>query len=436
MGNGIIQKWPSGRLQVRSVLVGSIVCWGLFTGAGIAQTDESKSEQFSPNPLEITTPDPLAPAGELLTPDQRQTLTTELDKLNAEAQSLLQAGNTLGAFEIWNRELRLRRYLGPVAEAEALSRVGKIAWANDQRLQAQFITERLQAIQQTQGTTSLELLQTLGAAYQQLRAKGPAVETYQQVLKEAQNRQDVVVQAQAMRTIAQIHLNWLNYEKAAIAYEELATFIQEHRAELTAGSGNSPRPVPPSNNNATAPIPSPPTEEESLKQLAYIYTYSRKPLQAIATKERLTALYLNQQNLAAIPPLKVAIASDYEALGQLNLASQYYQEAYTAATAIQQFSVASEALDKLATLYRSQKQLEAALKIYQVQLTIERQSYNLYGVMNAYDKIGQIHMEMKAYNQALDAYQKALEVARQLNHRQDYFAQKIQKVNRQLGRGS
>lgn len=438
-----VQKWLwcRGNAMVR---VASFTLFSLWLCAGSVangQTNQPTLDQFSPNPLEITTPDPLLPTppkkGENLDPEQSQELAAALDLLNLEAIAKLQAADTPGAFEIWNRELRLRRYLGPAAEVEALSRVGKIAWDRSQQLELQFITQRLQAIQKevlSESPVNVELLQGLGLAFQQVRAKGPAVEVYQKILEVARSRSEILTEAQTLRTIAQIHANWFSYEKAAGVYEELAALIQDHRdlfvVDPTVPNSNSSES---GNGTTTTAIPVPaPTEEESLKQLAYMYEQSRKPLQAIAAREKLTSLYLSQQNLKAVPPLKMEIASNYEVLGQLNLANQYYQEAYSSALVVQQFAVASEALEKMAKLYRSQKQWDAALKIYQVQLTVEQQSYNLYGVMETYDRIGQVYMELKAYSQALAAYQRGLEVAKQLNHKQEYFARKIQKLNQRL----
>ncbi|OCQ97274.1 hypothetical protein BCD67_00550 [Oscillatoriales cyanobacterium USR001] len=422
--------------------VGSVTLFSLWLGFGSvanAQINQPPLDQFSPNPLEITTPDPLLPIlpkkGESLDAEQSQELAAALDMLNLEAIAKLQAADILGAFEIWNRELRLRRYLGPGAEVAALNRVGKIAWEKSQQLQLKFITQRLQAIQKevlSEPTINVELWQSLALAFEQVRAKGPAVEVYQKIIEAARSRSDIVAEAQTLKAIGQLHTNWLNHEKAAAVYEELATLIQENRNLFVVipPTPNSTRPQP-GNGNVLPPVTIP-TEEDALKQLAFSYEQAKKPLQAIAARERLIALYLNQQNLKAIPPLKMAIASNYEALGQLNLANQYYQETYTAALVVQQFSFASEALQKMANLYRSQKQWEAALKIYQVQLTVEQQSYNLYGVMDTYDQIGLVYMELKAYPQALAAYQRGLEIAKQLNHKQEYFARKIQKLNQRL----
>ena len=427
-------------LRMRSsVPIGCLLFLWLCAGSiASAQTNPPGLDQFSPNPLEITTPDPLTPASESLSSTQRDELTAALEELNLEALAKLQAGDGAGAFEIWFRELRLRRYLGPAAEIAALSRVGSVAWSNSKNLELQLITKRLQAIQKevkSQVPLNTELLPAFAAAFQQVRAKGPTVEVYQEILENARQNQDILAEGQILKAIALIHVNWLSYDKAASVYEELATLIQENRALFAANSAVPNSAVVAGNGAPPQPV-TPPTEVDTLRQLAYVYQQSKQPLKAIAAREKLTSVYLNLQNASAIPALKFAIATDYQTIGQINLAAQYYQEAYNLAVPIQQYAQASEALEKLALLYRSQKQWEPTLRIYQMQLLLEERAYNFYGLMNAYDNIGQVYQEMTAYDKALEAYQKGLEVAQRLGHRQEYFAKKIQKVNKQLQRTS
>ncbi|MEG4940103.1 tetratricopeptide repeat protein [Microcoleus sp. F4-D5] len=427
-------------LRMRSsVPIGCLLFLWLCAGSiASAQTNPPGLDQFSPNPLEITTPDPLAPATESLSSTQREELTAALEELNLEAAAKLEAGDGVGAFDIWFRELRLRRYLGPAAEIAALSRVGSVAWSNGKNLELQLITKRLQAIQKqvkSQVPLNTELLPAFAAAFQQVRAKGPTVEVYQEILENARQNQDILAEGQILKAIGLIHINWLSYDKAAPVYEELATLIQENRDLFAANSAVQNSAVVAGNGAPPQPV-TPPTEVDTLRQLAYVYQQSKQPLKAIAAREKLASVYVNLQNPSAIPPLKIAIASDYQTIGQINLAAQYYQEAYNLAVPIQQYAQASEALDKLALLYRSQKQWEPTLRIYQMQLLLEERAYNFYGLMNAYDNIGQVYQEMKAYDKALESYQKGLDVAKRLGHRQEYFAKKIQKVNKQLQRTS
>ena len=123
--------------------VSIIVAFSLWLSSTPVLAETKKPQQpnkFPPNPLEITTPDPLLPRKpdkQPLTIQEQQELETALDKLNLDAAAKLQAGDKVAAFDTWNREIRLRRYLGSLAEVEALSRVGEIAWRANERPQVQ-----------------------------------------------------------------------------------------------------------------------------------------------------------------------------------------------------------------------------------------------------------------------------------------------------------
>ncbi len=392
-----------------------------------AESELESPNQFSPNPLESTETDPLLPnppSTGTVTGEKREQLSQELDLLNAEAAALLAAGETTKAFDTWNRELRLRRYLGTAEELAALERVAEIAWNNSQRLQVQWITKRLETLQpeiQEQEPVNLELLQALGSAYTTVRTRDSAVTVYQQVIVEARKREDVATLKQALTNIGEIYLNWLDYAQAAIAYEELLEVQQQANLDTSQTETTNPS------------VTTASEKADTLRQLAFIYNQSGKTLQAITAKERLVDFYEGQQIITEIPDLKISIASDYEELGKLNLASQYYQEAYSIAQSIQRFLSASDALENLAGLYLSQDEKEAAIEIYKVQLLIDQQFFNVYGMMETYDQMGQVYSQLNSYPLALSSFQKGLELARQLGgYRESYFQQKLDKLNRRV----
>jgi tetratricopeptide (TPR) repeat protein len=129
--------------------------------------------------------------------------------------------------------------------------------------------------------------------------------------------------------------------------------------------------------------------------------------------------------------LKIAIATDYEALNQPDPASQNYQDAYKLAWALRQWAYASEALQKLAALYHSHNQSNSALQVYDVLIKTQQQSYNFYGLMNTYDKMGQIYLEQKKYSQALDVFQRGMQLAKSLRYQENYFAEQLERVSKQ-----
>ncbi len=402
-----------------SVTIATTTFWLLCNSFVLAQTQKPQPpNKFPPNPLEITTPDPLLPRDpkkQPLSPNELQQLQAALDKLNQEATAKLQAGDKLGAFDTWNRELRLRRYLGALQEVQALGRVGAIAYQENERLQVQYITQRLQKIQketQSQKTTDLELLQALGQAYRQVRSPENALQVYNQVLATARQQTNAAKEVEILSTIGEIHLSWFDYPKAAATYEELLKFAS------TQGDSVG--------------------EVTYLRQLAYIHDQAKQPQQAVKIRNQLAEIYQKQNNLTELPALKIAIGSSYESLARenptlLQEAFNNYQEAYTSAWQLQQYVRAGDALQRIIALYRSQGQIDEALQASQILVRTQELASNFYGLMNAYDQIGQMNVERKNYPQALVAFQRGLQLAQQLKYEEDYFSQQIQKVS---GQGS
>jgi tetratricopeptide (TPR) repeat protein len=407
-------------LKPLSVIITAAILWQFSSDLTLAQrSNAEQADKFPPNPLELTIPDPLLPNlrnKQPLSLTEKLKLEAALDNLNQEAGVQLQAGDELAAFEIWNRELRLRRYLGTVAEVQALSRVGEIAWNQSDRQQLFYITQRLERIQtQVQRTKSknpasvdLELLRALGTAYQKVRSPKPAIEIYNQILAEVRQQKDTSGEIDTLTILGELNLSWFNYPQAASNYEDLlslATAKGERQDEVA-----------------------------YLQQLAYIYQQAKQPEKSIDVLSKLQAIYSQDDNQTQLPTLQIAIARNYEILAQQNPALlpeafKNYQAAYLKAWELQQYARAAEALQKLIPLYRSQGQINEALETSKILLETEARAANYYGMMQAYDQIGQLYLEIKDYSQALIAFQDGLELAKQLQHRQGYFTQQIEKAS-------
>ncbi len=426
------QVWYKQRPS-KALFLGITALFLLCSGSVGWAADDDKPKI---NPLEITTPDPLLPSPPVerpATPQEIRLLREALDDLNTQATEQLKAGNAPAAFEIWYRELRLRRSLGTVEEVQALGRIGDIAWTNNQKADLQIITQRLQTIRaetlgkpirknekRPLGTADVpatvtdvtpenaELLQALGQAYQLIRLPGEAVEIYQLILADARQRQDAATEQATLKTIAQAHMSWFDYPKAAAAYEELLVVASQKGDRVS--------------------------EVVYLQQLAYIYDKVKQPENSLKFKQQLLQNYLTDPQAAnQIPAIKIAIADDYQALNPPNpdAASQNYQEAYNLAWTLQQFASASEALKKLGDLYRNYKKPEFALQVYQVLLQVDQQSYNYYNLMNTYDQMGQIYLERGDMEQAKTAFQQGLELAKSLKYQENYFVTQIERVSKQ-----
>lgn len=408
-------------LQKISKFYFSLVCsllWLILSFPVYAQSNnENNPDEFPPNPLEFRTLDPLLPQSardkKPLTEQERTELQQSLNELNQQATALFQAGDKITALAVWYRELRLTRILGLLPEVQALGRVGAIAWQQNSREDVQFITRRLQEIQQeatAKPPVQLELWRALATAYEQVSAPDKAVVAYEQILRAEREQQNPAAIEATLIKIGELSLNWFDYQKAAVAYDEL----------LNVAKGN---------NNREQQV-------TYLKQLAYIYEQLKQPLQVINKQQQLIELYQNQQNFTEIPDLKLAIASKLESLGQIEEAAQQYEETYSFAWSIQQYSGAADALRKLVALQLSQKQIEAALETSQVLLQTDQLAHNFYGMMNTYDQIAQLYLEQKNYSQALAAFEQGLEIAKQLSYREAYFTRQIQEVSRQITRQS
>ncbi|UBF29209.1 hypothetical protein K9N68_16050 [Kovacikia minuta CCNUW1] len=388
-------------------------------------TPKPEPNEFPPNPLELKLSDPLLPQGadqRSLTPAERKKLIPVLDQLNAQAAAQSKAGDRIGAYETWNRELRLRRLLGPAEEVKALGRVGDIAWKDNETPQVRWITQRLdtlweQAKSPTPGLGNninlknanvidrTTLLDALGFAYQQVRLPQTAIAVYQQIIKEARQRKDSKKIDATLNTLGQLHLSWFDYPNAAATYKELL-----NRARASRNAAN---------------------EGIYLTQLAYVYEQAKQPAEAITYQQQLVNFYIKQKNPNPIPALKIKIADNYQILSRPDLAERNYQSAYQLAQPLLELGYASDALKKLGVLYLTNQRLDAALRVYNYLVGVEQQAYNVYGMMDAYDQIGQIYLSRKAYPQARTAFQRGLVLARQLKYKEDYFATQIQQISRQ-----
>ncbi|MEA5510460.1 hypothetical protein VB715_11855 [Crocosphaera sp. UHCC 0190] len=359
------------------------------------------------NPLEIPLVDPLIPPiPRPLTPLEQKKLRKELDNLNNQAQEQLDGGNIDVAFQIWYRELRLRRVLGRIEELAALGRVGEIAWNRTRKEDVQIIGKRiftLQQLSEQEDPLSPELLMALADAYAKLHSLDNSIIIYKKVLANARNSQTPLTEKQSLQGLGKLYLAKFDYPNSALVYEELLDQAQAQRNVYEEGL--------------------------YLQVLAEIYTASLQPENAANIKQRLVDNYLRTKKIEFIPPLKIDMGQDYQSMDKPELASQSYQEAYSLAWSLQLLGAASDALTRLGDLYETYEQKDYALQIYQRLIQVEQLSYNYYGLMKTYDKIGEIYLGKQQYQKALQAFQQGLILARSINYKQEHFLAQLQKVD-------
>ncbi len=369
----------------------------------------ARQPQAIVNPLEMTEPDPLVPVMVIdrpLSPQEQEVLGTAIGELRNQAEAKFRAGDLPGAFEIWNRELRLRRVLGTAQEVESLSRVGEVAWSQTQTTEVRVITQRLQVIEQDlqkQTPPNYDLLMQIAEAYQKMRARTPAVALYEQLLTRAQQQKSIPQQRKILAALGDLHQSWFDYPNAIAAYEKLLALAR------TKADGAA--------------------EELYLQKLAMLYQENKQPDQAIAMQQKLVDIYKRKQELNLIPSLKMAMGDSYLAAKRPDVAATSYQEAFAVSRSIQQYGYASEALQRLASLYRSLDRLDDVLVVYQLLLDVQQQSYDTLGIMNTYDQIGQIQRTQGNKPQAADSFRQGLKLAQQLNYKVGYFLTQLQEVS-------
>lgn len=233
-------------------------------------------EQPKPNPLELPHEDPLLPnIPRPLTPFEKRKLRQELDQLNAQAQAQFDKGNIPAAFDIWYRELRVRRVLGRLEEIAALGRVGEIAWNNTLTQDVKIISKRLKTLQELsekEDPLSPELLMALADAYEKLHALDDSLGIYKRVLNNARKAKDPIAEEKALKRLGELYLAKFDYPQAAPIYEELLDRAQARSNTLEEGV--------------------------YLQILAEIYTRSLQPENATKIKEDLAENYLKTKKFS------------------------------------------------------------------------------------------------------------------------------------------
>lgn len=423
----------------------SLLALGWQGELAVAQAPPPVKPKFPfPNPLEMQEMDPQLPLGvysgqRSLTPLEVRSLTQLVNQLQRQGGSQFEAGLKSAAYETWFRELRLRRYLGLDSEIPALGRVGDVAWEGRETTSVRVITERLQQIEQSLPTTGtldpqqVRLQQSLGQAYEQVRATTLATAVYQQELAQAQRLNAVAPQAIALTALAELYFKDLNYPDAIANYRSLLALVRQHPAQFPVATG--PTLAPPRRQLTTHnpvqrftpqdPIGKPLNELEILTQLAYVYGQNQQYGDVINTTEEIIQLYYRAGQLTRIPALKVIIAQQYENLKQTDRALATWQTVYNQAIELQEFSYAATALQALASYYRDQNQLDTAVGLYQYLLDVEVRADNSVGQMEALDQLGQLYLRQQNFPQASIVFQRGLAIANQVRYRQDYFAQQL-----------
>ncbi|MGD1849227.1 MAG: tetratricopeptide repeat protein [Cyanophyceae cyanobacterium] len=458
-------RWPLFRLGVAVLVaspIGAMVDLAIAPSPAIAQLPffrifRPPVDELPPSPLELTEADPLLPEFPLtreLTTAEKSKLRPELDKLRLEGLRLSQAGNTLEAYGRWYRELRLRRFLGLDEEVVAIAQVGELAAQQNQTEAAQILVERLRAIGRGETGSVPErdaspfveltavpdlpspLLESLGAAYQAVRAPRLALVVCRELLKrDRQGRNAQLVQLR-LETIAELHLSWSDYGPAAAYYEELlALETQKFQRGVVPLSAILPDSAAPLTVPTERKLPPevPPLYRKTiayLQQLSNIYRRANQPERGIVTDQRLINAYRQVGLVRPIPAIQVAIGDSYNQIGDGAAARSLYLKATALAQQIQQFSIARSALTQLIALYQAQPELQPAggaiVETSLAELELARLAGDGFGMMESYNRLGEWLRSQGDIDQARVAFEQGAVLAQQLNYRQLHFQRQLQ----------
>lgn len=403
----VLRRWSAA---IALALAG----WAFVPLTVWAQLSPVLRDQFLADP-EFTEPrDPLLPEVPILrplSPLEKLELAAALDELAAEAEQLFLAGEIELAFQTWIREVRLRRILGYEEEIAAMQRVGLRAWENSRAQETQLLTLRLREMQTellSQEPLNIELLEAVAATFEVLRDVDSAIEVYETLVVRAAQAGDRAERLRLLENLASLRENWFRFEAAAATYQTLLTSLSD--------GGNDARRV------------------AYLQGIIRNYEAAGDLRSAIDYQRRLVRQYEQMAQPRPIPMVTLALARNHRALNNLSQAQSFYSTTYSAALALGQTDVASEALQDLAEIYLAQDKTEDVLYLYQQRLAVERLSYNGYGLMQTFGKLGEFYEAEGDPEAAIAAYKEALILAKHLDHRDAFFELRLQQLLFEQGR--
>jgi tetratricopeptide (TPR) repeat protein len=478
MGAGFSRGWGQGRRGAiaLSLMLGMAPVVGvLHAPAALAQGAllAEDRDAFLADHLTADPRDPLLPQIPVqrdLSPLERRELNFRLDALSLEAAALREAGENDDAFELWMRELQLRRLFGFEAEMEAIERVGAIAWEENRTQEVQLISLRLAQLRDQRLAPDPEAdapedpdaeasesplvseptplrrqrLERIADAFILVRDWRPGVAIYQDLADRAASRGDRSEYQRLLGQVGEQQIAWFDFPAAARTHQQLLLLARPadplFNLDLDAlVESTDPASLPDLEPLVPELLSALPGElsqadlepvNQLLRRLIYAYEQDQRYALAIASQAELLIRYRLQGNFRAIPPLSLGIARNFQAESRPNVALRFYQVAYREALALQQLGYASDVLLALGALYRDLGLAPDALTIYDLLLRVERQAIDGYGVMTAYDEIGKIHQQRGETAAAVSAFREGLLLAIQLDHRQAYFRQRLDELTR------
>lgn len=362
-------------------------------------------DAFLANPLEADPRDPLLPTTVVdrpLSPLELYTIELALFEMDAQARELLLADQPDAAFELWMREVQLRRLFGLEAELEALTRISQQAWNAQRSQEVRLLSVRLERIWEAEkATADLERVEKIAVIAQTLRMRDTSTEIYQQLIE--MTAADPAVQKEWVVVLAGHYLQWFDFDNAAQLYTQLAASAKVEGNTLE--------------------------QTQYLKDLIYSYQEAKNYAQALPAQTELLRLYRATGQNDREPPLEIDMARNFRALDIYPQALEYYNLAYVTAQSLQLYGHVSTVLKDLGDLYAEQGLNNEALTMYNLLVRAEQQAYNQHGILEAYDRLGQLYLRIGDTENALIAFRAGVAFAESLQYREAYFRGEVARLS-------
>ncbi|ESA32034.1 tpr repeat-containing protein [Leptolyngbya sp. Heron Island J] len=362
-------------------------------------------DAFLADPLTADPRDPLLPTlvvDRPLSPLELYAVELELFKMDAQARELMLVNQPDAAFELWMREVQLRRLFGLDAELEALNRISQQAWNAQRSQEVRLMSVRLERIWEAEkATADLERVEAIAAIAQILRMRDTSTEIYQQLI--AMTAANPEVQQGWVVILAGHYLQWFDFDNAAQLYTQLAASAKT--------TGNTLE------------------QTQYLTDLIYSYQQAKDYAQALPAQSELLRLYRVTGQSDREPPLEIDMARNFRALSIYPQALEYYNLAYVTAQSLQLYGHVTTVLKDLGDLYAEQGLTNEALTMYNLLVRAEQQAYNQHGILEAYDRLGQLYLSIGDTENALVAFRAGVAFAESLQYRESYFRGEVAKLS-------
>ena len=324
-------------------------------------------------------------------PTPSPTLTSELQKVNAEATDLYTKGDLPGALNSLTKELGICRQLRD-RECEG-GALGDIAFVNDelgryttalQYYQQSLVIRRELGDQPTVAVT----LNNIGLIYRFLGQYDKALATYQQALDIWKALNDASGKGTTLNNIGTTYLALSEYERALDMFQQSLTFIRQLKERDN--------------------------ESRTISNIGLVHQNQGQYTEALRDFEQALAIAREVKSNEQQATVLGNIGALYQAIGDNPKALDYLNQCLQISQLSSNPSSQAVALNNLAVIYDNQGDYAKAIEFYQKSLDIVRQQGDQQNVAATLGNLGLSYENLGRHDQAVTLMQESLTLARQI----------------------